>query len=114
MDIIKKYAHFIGLVAALAGLVLFLLLTNPNNLSIGWLVIPAVLLFFIAYCAVQVFFTVFRVMKGQSRKQRTAAMLSASLLTVIAILQSTGGISGADVLILGLIIVVAVLYINKF
>ena len=62
----------------------------------------------------QVFFSVFRTMKEQPRKRRTAAMLSASLLTVIAILQSTGGISGADVLILGLIIVVAVLYINKF
>jgi hypothetical protein len=93
---------------------LFLTMTNPDNVSIGLLVIPVVLLFFIAFCASQLFLYGFKLLEGKTRKRRVVALISSSFITVTMILQSTGGVSAADVLLLGLIISVLVVYIDKF
>lgn len=109
-----RNVYMIVLVLCLIALALFLMLTNPANVSVGWLVIPVVLLFFIAFCGAQLALTAVKSIPGQPRKRRMVALVSASLLTIIMILQSTGGIAGVDLILLGLIIVVAAIYISKF
>ncbi len=114
MEQIKKHTYATGLIASIIVLALFLMLTNPDNVSIGLLVVPVVLLFFISFCAVQIFLGGLRILAKQPRRKRTVALVSASFITITAILQSTGGISGADALLLGLIVIVTSVYISKF
>lgn len=92
----------------------FLTATNPEHISIGLLVVPVVLLFLIAFCAAQLIMTSLKILKKEPRRRRTVALMSASLLSVIMILKSTGGISVVDVVLLALIIGVAGIYISKF
>lgn len=114
MNAIRRHPYPSALVVCSLGLMLFLGLTNPQDISVGLLVIPVLLLFFIAFCSAQILITLLRFSKSNPRKRRIVALLSASLITIIMILQSTGGISGADIILLGLIIVVSAVYVEKF
>lgn len=106
------YTTMLALCAVALGL--FLALTNPAQTSVGLLVIPVILLFLIVYCGLSLALVRLKIMANKPRKQRTVALVSASFLTIIMILQSTGGISGADVILLGLIIIMASIYISKY
>lgn len=108
----NAYANI--LIICAVALALFLMLTNPASISVGWLVIPVVLLFFMAFCAAHLILGRNKALSAKPRKKRMVALVSASLLTIIMILQSTGGIAGIDILLLGLIIVVSAIYISKF
>ncbi len=107
--------HYLtALIVCVVLLGLFLVFTNPARIGVGLLIVPVILLFLISFCAVHIILAGLRSMKGKPRKKRLIALVSASLLTIVMILQSTGGIAGVDLLLLGLIIVVAVVYISKF
>lgn len=114
MNTIRSHPYPAALVACLLGLSLFLGLTNPQDVSVGMLVIPVILFFLIAFCASQILITLFKLFKKNLRKRRIVALMGAALVTVIMILQSTGGISGADIILLALIIVISVVYVEKF
>lgn len=114
MKYLKKHMYVSTLIACVISLGVFLVATNPADVSVGLLVVPVVLVFFVAFCASQLLLMRLRLLKDKPRKQRIVALFCGSLLTVILILQSTGGISGVDVLLVALIIAVSGLYISKF
>lgn len=106
------YVSMLALCVAALGL--FMALTNPANIGVGWLIVPIALIFLIVFCASHLLMEGLKLFADDTRRKRTVALGSASLLAIIVILQSTGGISGADMLLLGLTIVVAGLYISKY
>ena len=114
MSSIRKHPYLFGVVLGSLGLILFLLLTNPQEVSIGLLIVPVVLLFLIIFSIAQIVIKAFNLMKGNPGKKRITALISAGLITMVMILQSTGGISGADVILLALIIIVSAVYVEKF
>ncbi len=114
MNTVRRHPYLTMLVLSTLGLGVFLFLTNPENVPVGILVIPIVLFFFIVFCVIQLFLRRVRLLSSKPRKQRTVALIGASLLTIIVILQSSGGLSGVDIVLLGLIVVVSVLYIDRF
>lgn len=114
MQIIKDHIYAVSLVLCIVALGLFLVLTNPDSVGIGLLIVPVLLFFFIAFCVAQIVFNGLRLLHTKPRKQRIVALLSASFVTLIVILQSTGGVSTPDVVLLCLIIGVVSLYIDKF
>lgn len=114
MNAIRRHPYFSALLACTVALLLFLVLTNPQDVSIGILFIPVVLLFLITFCAAQILLSLLRISKTNPRKRRTTALLSGALVTLVMILQSTGGISLADLILLALIIGVATVYVEKF
>ena len=114
MNTIRRHPYPAALAACSLGLALFLALTNPQDVSIGMLVIPVILLFLIVFCLAHILIRFIGLSKSKPRKRRIVALLSASLVTVVMILQSTGGISGADLILLALIIVVSAIYVEKF
>lgn len=114
MKHIKRHPYVAVLMAAAIALILFLTLTNPSNVRVELLVIPVILLFLIAFCASYLLLKNLKRWDKQPRKRRAVAVIAASLLTVVMILQSTGGMSGADLLLMGLIITVSAIYISKF
>lgn len=110
----QRQPHAATIAAGLLFLILFLLLTNPNSLPIGFLIIPIVLIFIILFCISQIALAYMSILTSQPRKKRALALIISSLASVVLILQSSGGISGADVILLGLIIVVLGVYVSKF
>jgi low temperature requirement protein LtrA len=114
MNLLHTHRYLTSLAVCIIALALFLGLTNPDQVSIGLLIVPIILLFFIAFCAAQVLLQVVHLFASRPRKRRVVALTAASFVTVIMILQSTGGVSGADFLLLALIIGVFGIYIDKF
>ncbi len=109
----KKNVKNIAVVAALyVGLIGFLLLFNPQKISIGWLIVPFLLLF------MALFMTTLLVVKNsflQSRvkRPRTLASLVAGVPTLILLLDSVDQLSLRDVLIIAVFGVFALFYFNK-
>lgn len=114
MHYIKNHIYLSAMLACTLALLLFLTVTNPADVVVGLLVVPVMLLFFIAFCAAQLTLQALRVLKREPRRRRTVALMIASLITIIMILRSTGGISAADIVLLVLIVGIAGIYISKF
>lgn len=114
MHFITKYAHLSGAVICSIALLLFLSLTNPQTVPVGLLIVPAVLLFLIAFCVSYLVLEGLRLLGKKPRKRRIVALVSATFITVVTILASTGGVSATDVILLALILTVVTIYIDKF
>ena len=114
MNTFRTYPYASTLVLSTFGLFLFLVLTNPDKVAIGLLTVPVALFFLIVYSLAHILIYRLNLIKSMPNKRRIVALVSAGLITVIIILQSTGGISLADVILLALIVVVSAIYIDKF
>lgn len=114
MGLLRKHPYFITFAVCALGLLVFLLATNPYEVGVGLMIVPAVLLFLMVFSIAHVGIDLFGLMKRNYGKRRVTALVVASLATFIMILQSTGGISVADVILLALIIVMSAIYIEKF
>jgi hypothetical protein len=114
MNHLRKRPYLATLTVCSLGLLIFLFATNPYEVGVGLMVVPAVLLFLIVFSTAYIGINLFNLMRGNPGKRRATALMVAALATFIMILQSTGGISMADVILLALIIVVAAIYIDRF
>ena len=114
MNTVKEKPYLTGILGSSTALILFLLLTNPNQLPIILLVVPILLGFIILFCLATVTLARTRFLATQPIKRRAVAVIISSLMTVVLILQSSGGISGADALLLALIVIVLSIYVSKF
>lgn len=92
----------------------FLGLTSPDNLSVGLLLIPFVLLGCFVYFLTMFFLAVFRYSQGDIKRQKAVGFLIALLFTNFAVLQSIGDITVQDILLAMSITVVVIIYITKF
>lgn len=114
MERLKKHPHLATLVVCGVGLLIFLLVTNPYEVGVGLMVVPAVLLFLMVFSVAVIGMDLFGLISKNPGKKRAAALVVAAFATFVMILQSTGGISVADIILLALIIVVSALYIDRF
>jgi hypothetical protein len=114
MQTLKNHIYTFTLCLCVIALGLFLVLTNPDQVSISLLVVPILLFFFIAFSSAQIILNGFRLLPTKPRRRRAVALIGASFATLVLILQSTGGVSLPDVLLLTLIIGFVSVYINKF
>lgn len=96
------------------GLGIFLITTDPTNLPIALLILPALLVFFAVFTGTLLVCDVFRIFASKKRKQRGVAAMMATLLTIGVILGSSGAIIASDILLIGLILFVALIYISNF
>lgn len=103
------------IVLGVTGLsLLFFMFTNPSNLPVGFLMVPILLAFGLCSAVVYALLHWFRVMEKQPRKQRGMAVLCGTLAGLYLVFQSTGGIAGADAILLLLIFSVSYIYITKY
>lgn len=114
MNTFRNYPYASTMVLSAVGLFLFLILTNPEKVAIGLLIVPVALFFLIVYSLAHILIYRLNLIKSMPNKRRIVALVSSGLITVVMILQSTGGISVADVILLALIVVVSAVYIDKF
>lgn len=114
MNIIRQRPNLAIIVLSIVGLSLFLILTNPNEVAIGLLVLPVIFFFLIAYNSYLLIADWLKPAGRTSSKRKLAAIMAATFGTMVVILQSTGGISIADLILLILIGLLATVYVKKF
>ena len=106
------YKRLVLLIALYAGLIAFLLVTNPNKLTIGWLILPFVWLFCNLFLTALVFMDIFGY-KYRSKKRLGVTLLVALIPTIILILDSVNQLTLRDCLLITIVGLLAVFYIGK-
>ncbi len=101
------------LVATVAIGVVFFGLTDPRDLPVGLLMVPVLLVFIAGFLFASLFMKLF-FLSTPSTKHRTISIVFAVGLTLILLFQSSGGIVLGDILLLGLLMLISYIYINKF
>ena len=114
MNKIKKYPYISLLIACDLILLAFFFLTNPEQVPIGLLVLPVVLIFLIVYSATHLVLEGLRKLQDRPGKRRAVSVIAGCLVAVLMILQSSGGLSGIDLVLMGLIIAVTALYVSRY
>jgi uncharacterized membrane protein len=114
MKLLRNHPHSVALALCLLVLAVFLASTNPNQLRVGLLVVPVMLMFLAVFVILHMVLSRLKFMARNPRKERVSAMAGASLATILLILQSAGGITTIDLVLLVLLVAIASLYISKY
>lgn len=114
MNKIKNNPHLSLLLACLVVLFGFLSLTNPEHVPVGLLVVPVVLTFLIVFSSAHLLLRMLHKFDKQPGKRRVVALIAGSMIAILMILQSSGGLSSADLVIMGLILVITSLYVSRY
>lgn len=93
--------------------VLFFSFTDPSKLPAALLMIPILLTFSFFSITAYILLRVFLSNYAERRKLKSIAILCGITVSLVMLFQSTGGIVWADIILMGLILIVSYLYINK-
>jgi hypothetical protein len=114
MQFIIKHRYPFLIATSFVSLGIFLISTNPAEVPIGLLTVPIVIFFVLSFCLFEWVLITLKRMGQAPRRRRTVSIVSAAFITVVGILQSTGGLSLADLILLAMILIITAVYINKF
>jgi len=111
----KHYLKQLLIVALLyGGLLMFLLTTNPNKLSITWLIVPFVWLFLALFVSVQLLIDLLRLHNtSSSKRQLTIAAVCAAIPTLMLLLDSINQLTIKDSLLIVALGVGGMFYVGK-
>lgn len=101
-------------IALAAVLILFLVFTDPNRISLPLILVPYLLASLIIYRSVNLI--LFGLFAGTAKKSkiRLYSLIITAVTVNFALLKSIGQITVQDFLISGAIVVVSVIYISRF
>ena len=88
--------------------------TNPESLPIGFFVLPIVLLFLLGFLITAVFLRIMRVFESNERKRHIVAIMGGLLGVFWVIMQSAGGVTPGDMVLIAVITVLSLFYITKY
>ncbi len=88
--------------------------TNPESIAVGFLVLPIVLLFLCGYFSSLLFMRVMRMFSDKAQKQHMIAIFGGLIVVFWVIVQSAGGATLGDVILLGIISAIVLFYITKY
>lgn len=89
-------------------------LTNPEELPVGLLMVPIILVFIILASGSLVLMEALSLLKGQDMRRKTLAILFGFMGSFFLSFQSTGGVVLGDVLLLVFILAITYIYILKY
>ena len=105
----------LGVILLWLSLLVFLFSTDPNKLSIGWLILPFIWLFlclFMTFLLVVNKITLKRELLTKS-KRYTIAFIAASLPTLILLLKSIDQLSAKDLVLFIVFYLIISFYVSK-
>lgn len=88
--------------------------TNPDNIPVSLLVIPILALFFSGVLVTALVLRIFRVYRDNRRKEQVLSILGGLGVVFWVIVQSSGGITLGDAILLTLMMIIALFYIAKY
>lgn len=99
----------------LTGLLLvFLLFTDPNKISLPFIVVPYILGALIVYRILFLLLVLIFKHAIKEAKLKLYSLIATTILVNFALLKSIGQITIQDALISGAIMIISIVYINKF
>ncbi len=108
------YKKIIATVVLYGGLLtIFILTTNPNTVPLGLLAVPVVLIAAITYQLAQLGLQVFRILPRSATKRQITSIVFSSFTTGVFILQSIGGLTFGDIILLLAFGCLSVFYLIK-
>ncbi len=105
--------YLITFVIALLALAGFLTFASPDNLPIGILIFPIILIFLLIYLLVIIICGLWNKQLLGSRRVKVVAVLLGAVSALFLLFQSSGGVSWSDTTLILLILVVAYFYSSK-
>ena len=109
-----KKKHLIQTVIIVIALILFLVSTNPDSISLPLILVPYLLAALLAYRLFSLVLGVFFGKRGNRRKLRLYSIILTVVVINFALLKSIGQLTFQDGLISVAIIVDSAVYISKF
>ena len=110
----SRLKRIILLVIMYTSLFMFLFMTNPNKLAIGWLIIPFIWLFIVLYLSVLFIFDITGYKAHKPKRKVTTAVLIAAIPSLILLLDSIDQLTLKDGLLIVILGLIASFYTNKF
>jgi hypothetical protein len=110
---IKKQT--LGLIFLYLGLIIFLFSTDPNKLSIGWLILPLVWLFLCFFMTTLILIkrVPTKIRNLSKSKQYTISFLVASLPTLMILLKSINQLTAKDFILFLIFYFLISFYVSK-
>lgn len=109
-----SYKKRIATIVLYVGLLtIFLLTTNPNTVPLGLLAVPVVLIAATTYQVAQLGLQVFRILSHSATKRQITSIVFSSFTTGVFILQSIGGLTFGDMILLSAFGCLSVFYLIK-
>ena len=110
---IKKQT--LGLIFLYLGLIIFLFSTDPNKLSIGWLILPLVWLFLCFFMTTLILIkrVPTKIRNLSKSKQYTISFLVASLQTLMILLKSINQLTAKDFILFLIFYFLISFYVSK-
>lgn len=109
-----KKKHLLQTLVIAAALIVFLMFTNPQSVSLPLILVPYLLAAVLVY---RLFFLVLNIWFGGARNKRKIRLYSIVVTVVVinfALLKSIGQLTVQDGLISAAIIIVSAIYVSKF
>lgn len=93
---------------------LFFGVTDPDSIPVALLMVPIILAFLITTFGTLLIMKVLSISSGRPQRQKALAALAGTLAAFFLVFQSTGGAVVGDVMLLGLVLIVAYIYISRY
>lgn len=106
----KLIKKLLAVAMTFGGLLIFLFSTNPEKLSIGWLILPFLWLFIAIFMSTLLVLDQFKV---NSPKRLTIAILTALIPSVALLLNSVNQLTLRDAMLVIIIGGIAIFYTSK-
>jgi hypothetical protein len=108
---IKGKRYLFQLLLLLLLLLALFFLTNPEEIGVGFLLIPVILIFLVIYSCIS--FLLINVSTLKPRKRFLSAFTVGAGATLLIILSSVGSLTVYDLIVVVLFIMVSAVYIKK-
>lgn len=107
----QRRTHLLKIGITSVALLVFLLSTDPNRLSVGFLFVPVALVFFVLYFATQLFIEL-SPFGLNFKKRRTFSLLCAAMPTLGLLLKSIDQLTVKDISLLLMLIIAGSFYLS--
>ncbi len=110
----KHYQYLLKATLVSCALGVFLSVTNPNRISLGLLVVPALMVCLVVFLLTMQLLQLLGLFKVDVGKQRTISFIIGLSVGFLVMLQSIGQLQPGDAAIIMVITLVAVFYSSRF
>lgn len=113
MKMRSSKSYLIAICISLILLGGFLYMTNPNDLALGFLIIPLFLIACISYFIAGLLLSALKIFEGAKRYQLMVKIIFPLFITGSIVFQSIGGLNAREIILLVGFCVVSVFYLVK-
>lgn len=113
MSKLRRYRYPLRALLGICALLILFIATNPNQVALGFLVVPVLIISFVTHDLMRWGFSFFASQTGRKRQQ-AISLIIAIATGLLLMLQSIGQLVAGDLAIIIFFALVSVFYISRF